>query len=181
MTQDSLRAAIAVVPQEPLLFHRTIRENIAYGRPNASQLEIANAAKMAHAHEFIERLPQGYESMVGERGVKLSGGERQRVAIARAILKDVPILLLDEATSALDSESEVAIQDALRDLMRGKTVIAIAHRLSTLREMNRIIILDRGRIVEQGSMMNFSSKEAFTRSSGSIRLAGSSLTSKIRA
>jgi len=151
VTQDSLRGAIAVVPQEPLLFHRSIKENIAYGRPEASEDEIINAAKMAHAHEFIEKLSQGYDSLVGERGVKLSGGERQRIAIARAILKDVPILLLDEATSALDSESEVAIQDALKDLMKGKTVVAIAHRLSTLREMNRIIVMDQGKIIEQGS------------------------------
>ncbi|MEN9560815.1 MAG: hypothetical protein RIQ56_88 [Candidatus Parcubacteria bacterium] len=151
VTQDSLRSAIAVVPQEPLLFHRSIKENIAYGNPAASEEEIIQAAKMAHAHEFIVRLPESYEALVGERGVKLSGGERQRIAIARAILKNSPVLLLDEATAALDSESEVAIQRALSGLMKGKTVVAIAHRLSTLREMNRIIVLDRGRIVEQGS------------------------------
>ena len=151
VTQESLRNAISVVPQEPLLFHRTIRENIAYGNPGASIEAIQEAARLAHAHEFIERLPQGYESMVGERGVKLSGGERQRIAIARAILKNAPILLLDEATSALDSESEVEIQKALRELMKGKTVIAIAHRLSTLREMDRIIVLDAGKITEEGT------------------------------
>ncbi len=151
VTQESLRNAISVVPQEPLLFHRTIRENIAYGNPDASIEAIKEAARLAYAHEFIERLPAGYESMVGERGVKLSGGERQRVAIARAILKNAPILLLDEATSALDSESEVEIQKALRELMKGKTVIAIAHRLSTLREMDRIIVLDSGTIVEEGT------------------------------
>lgn len=149
--QESLRRAISIVPQEPLLFHRTIRENISYGKPDASEDEIIDAAKQAQAHEFILRLHEGYESLVGERGVKLSGGERQRIAIARAILKSAPILLLDEATSALDSESEVEIQKALRTLMEGKTVIAIAHRLSTLRQMDRIIVLDRGTIVEEGT------------------------------
>ncbi len=151
VTQESLRRAISIVPQEPLLFHRTIRENISYGKPNASEDEIVEAAKKAQAHEFILRLKEGYESLVGERGVKLSGGERQRIAIARAILKDSPVLLLDEATSALDSESEVEIQKALQSLMQGKTVIAIAHRLSTLRQMDRIIVLDGGKIVEDGS------------------------------
>ena len=151
VTQESLRNAISIVPQEPLLFHRTIRENIAYGNPKASEEEVIHAAQLAQAHDFIERLPHGYDALVGERGIKLSGGERQRVAIARAILKSAPILLLDEATSALDSESEVAIQTALRELMQKKTVIAIAHRLSTLREMDRIIVLDRGKIVEEGT------------------------------
>ncbi len=148
--QESLRRAISIVPQEPLLFHRNILENIGYGKPNAKKKDIVEAAKLAQAHEFIGRLPQGYDSVVGERGIKLSGGERQRVVIARAILKNAPILLLDEATSALDSESEVAIQDALRTLMHGKTVIAIAHRLSTLREMDRILVMDHGKIVEDG-------------------------------
>ena len=151
VTQDSLREAVAVVPQESVLFHRTLRENIAYGNPEASSEEIKHAANLAQAHDFISRLPHGYETMVGERGVKLSGGERQRVAIARAILKNAPILILDEATASLDSESEVAIQQALHELMRGKTVIAIAHRLSTLREMDRIIVLDQGQIVEEGT------------------------------
>ena len=151
VTQESLRRAISVVPQEPLLFHRTVRENISYGKPEASEEEIYQAAKLAHAHDFILRLHGGYDAMVGERGIKLSGGERQRVAIARAILKNSPVLLLDEATSALDSESEVNIQKALHQLMMGKTVIAIAHRLSTLREMDRIIVLDRGAIIEEGT------------------------------
>ncbi len=151
VTQESLREAIAVVPQEPLLFHRTIAENIAYGNPQASQEDIENAAKLAQAHAFIVRLEDGYRSLVGERGVKLSGGERQRVAIARAILKNAPILLLDEATSSLDSESEVEIQKALAELMKGKTVIAIAHRLSTLRGMDRLIVLDQGKIIEEGT------------------------------
>jgi ABC-type multidrug transport system fused ATPase/permease subunit len=151
VSRDSLRENIAVVPQEPLLFHRSIRDNIAYGRPEADNTEIVRAAHMAFAHEFIERLPEGYDSMVGERGVKLSGGERQRIIIARAILKDAPILILDEATSSLDSESELIIQKALHRLMEGKTVLAIAHRLSTLREMDRIIVMDEGHIVEDGT------------------------------
>ncbi len=151
VTQDSLRESIAVVPQEPLLFHRTIRENIAYGKPDATDGEIMAVARLAKAHEFIKDLPLGYDTLVGERGIKLSGGQKQRVAIARAMLKNAPILVLDEATSALDSESEVAIQQALHKLMEGKTVVAIAHRLSTLREMDRIIVLEGGKIVEDGS------------------------------
>jgi ATP-binding cassette, subfamily B, bacterial len=151
VTQDSLHKAIAVVPQEPLLFHRSITENIAYGKEGAGEEEVTGAAEKAHAHAFIEQLPQGYASKVGERGIKLSGGERQRIAIARAILKDARVLLLDEATSSLDSESEVMIQAALKSLMRGKTVIAVAHRLSTLREMDRILVIDGGAIVEDGT------------------------------
>lgn len=151
VTQDSLRQHIAVVPQEPLLFHRSIRENIAYGKPDATDQEVIDVAVKAQAHDFIVELPDGYDTLVGERGVKLSGGQKQRVAIARAMLKDAPILVLDEATSALDSESEVAIQKALHELMARKTVIAIAHRLSTLREMDRIIVLEAGKIVEDGS------------------------------
>ncbi len=151
VTQDSLREAMAVVPQEPLLFHRTIRENIAYGKSGASDDEIIEVAKKAQAHDFIAELPEGYDTLVGERGVKLSGGQKQRIAIARAMLKDAPILILDEATSALDSESEVEIQKALQALMEGKTVVAIAHRLSTLREMDRILVLENGQIVEDGS------------------------------
>jgi len=151
VTQDSLRTNIAVVPQEPALFHRTIRENIAYGKPDATDEEIIEVAKKAQAHDFISQLPEGYNTLVGERGIKLSGGQKQRVAIARAMLKDAPILVLDEATSALDSESEVEIQKALHFLMNGKTVIAIAHRLSTLREMDRIIVLENGKIIEDGT------------------------------
>jgi ATP-binding cassette subfamily B protein len=150
-TQESLRQAIAYVPQEPLLFHRTIAENIAYGKPEASRQEIEKAAKQAHAHDFIAKLDDGYDTVVGERGVKLSGGQRQRIAIARAILKDAPILILDEATSALDSESEVFIQEALWKLMQGRTTLVIAHRLSTIQRMDRIIVLEDGRISEQGS------------------------------
>lgn len=151
VTQDSLRENIAVVPQEPMLFHRSIRVNIAYGNLDATEEEIIAVAKKAEAHDFIVTLEEGYETLVGERGVKLSGGQKQRVAIARAMLKDAPILMLDEATSALDSESEVAIQKALHELMAGKTVIAIAHRLSTLREMDRILVLKDGHIVEDGT------------------------------
>ncbi len=151
ITQESLRKNIAVVPQEPLLFHRSIRDNIAYGKPGATNEEIIEVAKKAEAHSFIETLSHGYDTLVGERGIKLSGGQKQRIAIARAMLKNAPILVLDEATSALDSESEVAIQKALHQLMIGKTVIAIAHRLSTLREMDRIIVLENGHIAEDGN------------------------------
>ncbi len=151
VTKESLRSSIAVVPQEPALFHRTIRENIAYARPDATEAEVHRAATLAQAHDFILKLPDGYESLVGERGVKLSGGQRQRIAIARALLKAAPILLLDEATSALDSESEVLVQKALLNLMEGRTVIAIAHRLSTLRAMDRLVIFDKGEIVEDGT------------------------------
>jgi ATP-binding cassette subfamily B protein len=151
VAQDDLRRAISYVPQEPLLFHRTLRENIAYGKPEATEQEILRAAKRAHAQEFIDRLPNGYETLVGERGIKLSGGQRQRIAIARAMLKDAPILVLDEATSALDSESEVLIQDALWRLMEGRTAIVIAHRLSTIQRMDRIVVLDEGEVTEQGT------------------------------
>jgi ATP-binding cassette, subfamily B, multidrug efflux pump len=155
-TQESLRTQISVVTQDTSLLHRSIRENIRYGRPESSEAEIIAAAKLAQAHEFIEDLEdwrgrRGYDAQVGERGVKLSGGQRQRVAIARVILKNAPILVLDEATSALDSEVEGAIQASLDTLMAGKTVIAIAHRLSTIARMDRLVILDRGHIVEQGS------------------------------
>lgn len=149
--QESLRAAIAFVPQEPVLFHRSLMENIRYGRPEASDEEVYEAAKKAHCHEFISTLREGYETHVGERGIKLSGGERQRVAIARAILKDAPILVLDEATSSLDSESEALIQDALKVLMKNKTVIVIAHRLSTIMEMDRIVVMQHGKIIEEGT------------------------------
>jgi ATP-binding cassette, subfamily B, bacterial len=151
VTQDSLRQAIAVVPQEPALFHRSVRDNIAYGNPAATEEQIISAAKQAQAHDFIMDLPSGYDTLVGERGVKLSGGQKQRVAIARAMLKDSPILILDEATSALDSESEVAIQKALETLMQGRTVIAIAHRLSTLRKMDRVVVMEDGKIIEDGT------------------------------
>ncbi|MBB4440827.1 MULTISPECIES: ABC transporter ATP-binding protein [Rhizobium] len=148
--QSSLRGQIAIVQQEPILFHRTLAENIAYSRPNASRREIEQAAKQASAHDFIMDLPKGYETMVGERGVKLSGGERQRVAIARAFLADAPVLILDEATSSLDSESEVQIQQAMERLMNGRTTLVIAHRLSTVRALDRLLVFDKGKIVEEG-------------------------------
>ena len=151
VTQASLRAKIAYVPQEPLLFHRSVRENIAYGRPDATDAEIEEAAKKAGAYDFIVGLKDGFDTMVGERGIKLSGGQRQRVAIARAILKDAPILVLDEATSALDSESEALIQKSLETLMKNRTSIVIAHRLSTIAKLDRIIVLKNGKIVEDGS------------------------------
>jgi ATP-binding cassette subfamily B protein len=150
-TQHSLRSQIAIVQQDPILFHRTLSENIAYGRPGASMAAIEQAARLANAHEFIQRLPNGYGTLVGERGVKLSGGERQRVALARAFLADAPVLILDEATSSLDSESEALIQQAMERLMKGRTSIVIAHRLSTVRSLDRILVFDRGEIVEQGS------------------------------
>ena len=150
-TQQSLRRQIAYVPQEALLFHRSIRENIAYGRPDATEEQIREAARQANALEFIDRLPQGMDTMVGERGVKLSGGQRQRIAIARAILTDAPILVLDEATSALDSESEALVQQALERLMHGRTSIVVAHRLSTVASLDRIVVLSNGRIVEDGT------------------------------
>lgn len=149
-TQQSLRRQVAYVPQEALLFHRTIAENIAYARPDASMDEIREAARQANALEFIERLPQGFDTVTGERGIKLSGGQRQRVAIARAMLANAPILVLDEATSALDSESEKLVQDALEKLMQGRTSIVVAHRLSTVASLDRIVVLDRGKIVEDG-------------------------------
>ena len=150
ITQASLRSQIAYVPQDPFLFHRSLRENISYGKADATDNEVIAAAKKAHAWEFIQRLPNGLDTVVGERGVKLSGGQRQRIAIARAILKDAPILILDEATSALDSESEKLIQQSLTALMKGRTSIVIAHRLSTIAKLDRIIVLDDGKIVEDG-------------------------------
>ncbi|MGY3104772.1 MULTISPECIES: ABC transporter ATP-binding protein [unclassified Bradyrhizobium] len=157
-TQQSLRSQIAIVQQDPILFHRSLAENIAYGRPEASVEAIEQAARLANAHDFILRLPKGYGTLVGERGVKLSGGERQRVALARAFLADAPVLILDEATSSLDSESEALIQQAMERLMRGRTSIVIAHRLSTVRSMDRILVFDRGEIVEQGTHAKLAAK-----------------------
>ncbi|MCY1233189.1 putative multidrug export ATP-binding/permease protein [compost metagenome] len=151
VAQTSLRQQIAIVQQEPILFHRSLAENIAYARPDATQSEIEKAAKLASAHDFITSLPKGYGTLVGERGVKLSGGERQRIAIARAFLADAPILILDEATSSLDSESEVLIQQAMERLMLGRTTLVIAHRLSTVRALDRLLVFDHGRIAEEGT------------------------------
>lgn len=172
VTQDSLRDAISFVPQEPVLFHRTIMENIRYGWRDASDEQVIEAAKQAHCHEFIEKLPQGYNTYVGERGIKLSGGERQRVAIARAILKDAPVLVLDEATSSLDSESEALIQDALETLMQNKTVIVIAHRLSTIMKMDRIVVMEQGRIVAQGSHLQLIKERGLYQKLWSIQAGG---------
>lgn len=149
MTQDSLRENISIVPQDTVLFHRSIKENISYGNATASDVEIIAAAKMARCHEFITKLKYGYETLVGERGIKLSGGERQRVAIARAILENKRILVLDEATSSLDSESEHLIQEAMDEVMKNKTTIVIAHRLSTIMKMDRIIVMEDGKIIEK--------------------------------
>jgi ATP-binding cassette subfamily B protein len=157
-TQHSLRSQIAIVQQDPILFHRSLAENIAYGRPGASMAAIEEAARLANAHEFILRLPKGYGTLVGERGVKLSGGERQRVALARAFLADTPLLILDEATSSLDSESEALIQQAMARLMKGRTAIVIAHRLSTVRSLDRILVFDRGEIVEQGTHVTLTAR-----------------------
>jgi ATP-binding cassette subfamily B protein len=151
VTQDSLRENISMIPQDPQLFHRSLKENIRYGRLDASDEEVIEAARKAHAHEFILETEEQYASLVGERGVKLSGGQRQRIAIARAILKNSPILILDEATSSLDSVTEKKIQLGLENLMKGRTVVVVAHRLSTISHMDRILVFDQGRIIEDGS------------------------------
>lgn len=172
VTQESLREAVSLVPQESILFHRTIMENIRYGRRSATDQEVIEAAKQAHCDEFIENLPDGYNTYVGERGVKLSGGERQRVAIARAILKNAPILVLDEATSSLDSESESLIQDALRKLIADKTVIVIAHRLSTIMMMDKIVVMDKGQIVAQGTHNDLLEEEGIYQKLWKIQAGG---------
>ncbi len=157
-----MRSQISIVPQDTVLFHRSIKENIAYGNPDASEAEIIAAAKMARCHEFISQLEHGYDTLVGERGIKLSGGERQRVAIARAILENKRIFVLDEATSSLDSESEHLIQAAMDEVMRNKTSIVIAHRLSTIMKMDRIIVMENGRIIETGSHKALLAKDGGT-------------------
>jgi ATP-binding cassette subfamily B protein len=159
ITQDSLRSQIGYVPQEPVLFHRSIYENIAYANPQATKEEVLKASKKAHVDEFVKTLEKGYQTMVGERGVKLSGGQKQRVAIARAFLKNAPILVLDEATSALDSISEEFIQDALFKLMKDKTVIVVAHRLSTIQKLNRILVIEEGEIKEDGTHQELLEKD----------------------
>ena len=169
---ESLREKIAFVPQEPVLFHRTLLENIRYGRRDATEAEVIEAARQAHCHEFIEKLPRRYETYVGERGVKLSGGERQRIAIARAILKDAPILVLDEATSSLDSESESFIQDALQHFMQGRTVLVIAHRLSTVMKMDRIVVIEDGHITAEGRHEELIAKSGRYRTLWNIQAGG---------
>jgi ATP-binding cassette subfamily B protein len=172
VTQDSLRNAIGFVPQEPLLFHRSLMENIRYGRRDAIDAQVVDAARQAHCHEFISQLPQQYDTLVGERGVKLSGGERQRVAIARAILKNAPILILDEATSSLDSESESYIQDSLRTLMQGKTVLVIAHRLSTISHMDRILVIQHGAVEADGTHTELLERDGLYQKLWSIQAGG---------
>ena len=151
VSQESLRECISFIPQEPTMFNRTLRENIAYGKPDATMREIHRASKQAEAHNFIMGTDKKYDSMVGDRGIKLSGGQRQRIAIARAFLKNAPILVLDEATSALDSETEVCIQKSFDELAAGRTTLAIAHRLSTLRNMDKIVVLKSGHVIEMGT------------------------------
>lgn len=172
LTQDALRDQIGFVPQDPTLFHRTLMENIRYGRRDASDEEVIEAAKKAHCHEFIMRLSHGYDTYVGERGIKLSGGERQRVAIARAMLKNAPILILDEATSSLDSESEALIQDSLATLMQGKTALVIAHRLSTIMKMDRIVVLEAGEVVAQGTHGSLLKEDGLYKKLWSIQAGG---------
>lgn len=172
VTQDSLRHNIALIPQDPSLFHRSLMDNIRYGKTNTSDADVIEAAKRAHAHEFISTLSQGYNSLVGERGVKLSGGQRQRIAIARAILKNAPILILDEATSQLDSVTESHIQESLWDLMQGKTTIVIAHRLSTLLHMDRILVFDRGKIVEDGTHQELLAKDGLYKTLWDAQIGG---------
>lgn len=172
VTQESLRTLVSLVPQDSLLFHRTIMENIRYGRRDATDKEVIAASKKAHCHEFISELAHGYDTKVGERGVKLSGGERQRVAIARAILKNSPILVLDEATSSLDSESESLIQDALHELMKSKTVIVIAHRLSTIMQMDRIVVIEKGAVVDAGTHEELIEHEGTYKKLWSIQAGG---------
>ncbi len=172
VTQDSLHAAIGMIPQDPSLFHRTLMDNIRCGRWSATNEEIINAAKLAHAHEFISQLPEGYESLVGERGVKLSGGQRQRIAIARAILKNAPILILDEATSQLDSMTENNIQESLWELMKNKTTIVIAHRLSTILHMDRILVFDQGKIIEHGTHQELLAKSGFYKTLWNAQVGG---------
>ncbi len=172
VTQESLRSQIALVPQEAILFHQSLLENIRYGRAGATDEEVIEAAKQARCHEFIINLPEGYDTLVGERGVKLSGGERQRVAIARAILKNAPILVLDEATSSLDSESEHLIQEALDELMKDKTTIVIAHRLSTIMKMDRILVMEEGKIVDSGSHSILKKKKGTYKKLWEIQVGG---------
>src|SRR5207253_1298420 len=172
VTVATLRSQLGIVTQETILFHDTVRANIAYGRAGASDDDIRDAARAAYAHEWIERLPHGYDTVVGERGAKLSGGERQRLAIARALLRNPPLLLLDEATSALDTESERLVQAALERLMRNRTVLVIAHRLSTVRHADRIVVLERGRVVGFGGHRQLMEQDGLYRRLYELQFAG---------
>jgi ABC-type multidrug transport system fused ATPase/permease subunit len=172
VTQDSLRALMGVVTQETFLFSGSIRDNIAYGRPDASLAAIVEAARHAHAHEFIQACPEAYDTLVGERGVRLSGGQRQRIAIARAFLRNPPVLILDEATSDLDAESEFIIQQALADLMAGRTVLVIAHRLATVRSADRIVVIDEGRIVDTGRHEELVARDGLYRRLHALQMEG---------
>jgi len=178
VNQESLRQAVAMIPQDPTLFHRSLKDNIRYGKTNASDDEVILASQKAHAHEFISLLPEGYEALVGERGVKLSGGQRQRIAIARAILKNAPILVLDEATSQLDSITESDIQESLWELMQGKTTLVIAHRLSTLLHMDRILVFDKGHIVEDGTHAELLNRDGLYKSLWDAQVGGFLLDNK---
>jgi ATP-binding cassette, subfamily B, bacterial len=172
VTQKSLREAISIIPQDPTLFHRSLMENIRYGKTDASDEDVIKASKQANIHEFISKLPKGYESLVGERGVKLSGGQRQRVAIARVMLKNAPIVILDEATSQLDSITESTIRESLRILMQDKTAIVIAHRFSTLMYMDRILVFDQGKIIEDGSHKELLKKKGIYKSLWDVQIGG---------
>jgi ATP-binding cassette subfamily B protein len=179
LSLESLRSQISIVLQEVFLFHGTVRENILFGRPDASEDEMVEAARIANASEFIDQLPEGYDTMIGERGVKLSGGQRQRLAIARAVLRDAPILILDEATSSVDTETEYLIQQALERLMEGRTTVVIAHRLSTIRRADSIVVLQDGMIVDQGTHDDLIARDGLYRHLSRVQLEDDALAAEI--